>query len=793
MLILAGCSFSNPLSFFQTPTPSPTSTPTASPVPTNTPTPTATPTPQPASRILAGDKAFQDGDFDTALSAYNLALNLTTDPDIKAAALTMTGRILYQQDKTQEALNTFRQVIDSYTSPEYLSMAFVYLGEIYTQLQRPAEAAAAYQSYLDLKPGLLDSYFLEKKGDALSANGQFVEANTVYEAAIGVSPVTPTTYLDMKIAGNLASLGNTDLAIQRYLFVENSTTNEYMKAQAEFLIGQIYLNQGNIPAAYEHFQNDVNNYPRSYDSYSALAALVNAGEKVNNLNRGIVDYYAGQYKVAIIALDEYEAEFNTHDGTSHYYKALSYTALSDYPNAVNEWDALIEDHPADRFWNTAWDEKAYILWYYQDRFEEAAQTLLDFIATAPQDPQAPAFLFEAGRIYERGNFLDQAALTWERLATDYPSSTQSYSGIYLSGITRYRQQNYGAALSAFQRSLLLASNPSDSASAHLWLGKTQLIMNDPAAARDSWQQAVQQDPTGYYSERARDLLVSRAPFAPCPVFDLAVDLESEKPEAIAWMRKTFSLGDDVDLVGLGNLAQDPKLIRGMEFWRLGLFEEARAEFEALRLSRELDAADTFRLTQFFLDQGLYRSAIFAARQVLTLAGMDDNATFNAPIFFNHIRFGAYYREIIVQSANDEKLDPLLLLSLVRQESLFEGFIQSSAGANGLMQIMPATARDIATNLGWPPVYLDKDVYRPYINLRLGSHYLRQQIDFQEGDLYAALAGYNSGPGNAQIWRELSNGDEDLFLEVVRYQETRLYIRSIVELYNIYRMYYCRAQ
>jgi soluble lytic murein transglycosylase len=289
------------------------------------------------------------------------------------------------------------------------------------------------------------------------------------------------------------------------------------------------------------------------------------------------------------------------------------------------------------------------------------------------------------------------------------------------------------------------------------------------------------------------MLTNRTPFTPCPVYDLGVNLESEKPEAIAWMRKTFSLADDVDLIGLNSLAQDPRMIRGKEYWRLGLYEEARAEFENLRLDRELDAVDTFRLTQFFLDLGVYRSAVFSARQVLTLGGMDDNATFNAPVYFNHIRFGAYYREIIVQAAKEEDLDPLLLLSLVRQESLFEGFIQSSAGANGLMQILPATARETSANMGWPPVFLDQDIYRPYINLRLGSHYLRQQIDYQNGDMYAALAGYNSGPGNAQIWGQLSNGDPDLYLEVVRYQETRLYIRSIVELFNIYKMFYCRAQ
>ena len=135
--------------------------------------------------------------------------------------------------------------------------------------------------------------------------------------------------------------------------------------------------------------------------------------------------------------------------------------------------------------------------------------------------------------------------------------------------------------------------------------------------------------------------------------------------------------------------------------------------------------------------------IFSARQVLSLGGLDDTATFNAPVFFNHIRFGAYYREIVMQAAQEQDLDPLLLLSLMRQESLFEGFIQSSAGANGLMQMIPTTAREAANNMGWPPGYLDQDIFRPYVNISLGSYHLRQQIDIQDGDMYAGLTRYNA--------------------------------------------------
>jgi soluble lytic murein transglycosylase len=130
--------------------------------------------------------------------------------------------------------------------------------------------------------------------------------------------------------------------------------------------------------------------------------------------------------------------------------------------------------------------------------------------------------------------------------------------------------------------------------------------------------------------------------------------------------------------------------------------------------------------------------------------------------------------------------------VTRQESLFEGFVRSNAGARGLMQIMPATGQSIATNAGWPANYSDEDLYYPKVNLTFGAHYLDSQRDYFDGQLYPALAAYNAGPGNASIWWDLSGGDPDLFLEIIRYEETRDYIRGIYEVFSIYRRLYDRT-
>jgi soluble lytic murein transglycosylase len=191
-----------------------------------------------------------------------------------------------------------------------------------------------------------------------------------------------------------------------------------------------------------------------------------------------------------------------------------------------------------------------------------------------------------------------------------------------------------------------------------------------------------------------------------------------------------------------------------------------------------------------LDLGLYRPAIFAMRQVLTLAGLEtQQASMLAPPYFNHIRYGLYYSDLILPAASQNGFDPLFLFSVVRWESLFEGFVSSTAGARGLMQIMPSTGGSIAGELGWPINYDADKLYRPFVSIAFGSYYLASNRSSLQGDLYAALAAYNGGLGYALEWKQLSQGDPDLFLESVRFAESRDYIRSIYENYAIYRRLY----
>lgn len=792
---LAGCNFPikvNVAQVFTSPTPTLTNTPAHTATATTLPTATPNPTPKPAARVEQAENDLSIGEYEQARRQFQEAMNASFDPALQAAAGLGMGRTLYLQNNFSAAIEALDAFINAYPQHEELATAYYFLGQAYSANQNEVAAAEAYLQYIELRPDILDDTLHELRGDAYQNAGLPGSAIEAYSAALEASGDQNTVWLEMKLAQAYAQNGDFSAAITQLLDIYGQTDNQFAKAQANYLLGQTYLTMGMPEQAYARFQDSVTNYPQTYDSYSGLVALISAGIPVNELERGIVDYYAGQYGLAVDALTRYINSDAEQDGSAYHFRALSQRAMNEVDAALEDWDILIEQYPSSRWWTSAWDEKAYTLWGWIDEYEEAANLLLTFVEENPTSPEAADFLFDAARIQERNKQFNEAAATWEQMMNSYPSATRSYRGLFLAGITYYRAQDYPKALLVFQRALVLTAQAGDQAAAYLWIGKTQQAMGDTAAMRYAWEQGAQRDPTGYYSERANELLQGRQPFSPARPYDLGYDLDQERTKAEEWMRTTFSLAPDINLNDQGELVNDPNFKRGNAFWEIGELSLARDEFEIVRKLVLTDPANTYRLMNHLYELGIYRSALLASRHILDLANMDDVATLQAPDYFNHIRFGIYFKDLVLETSRDEELHPLLLLSVMRQESLFEGYANSSAGARGLMQIMPATGQEIADSLNWPEGYTSNDLYRPLVSIRYGGNYLARQRDYFEGDLVAALAAYNGGPGNTIVWTELAGGDSDLLLEVIRADETRKYITQIYEFFNLYRLFYERG-
>jgi len=773
------------------PSQTPTLTPGPSPTPTAPPTSTPLPTPPPVVRIESGDQALFYGEYDAAREQYLAAFNDSTDPALKAAALWGLGKTELADGRFQAATDTLTTLTNDYPESTYAARAHFLMGKAYFGLKQFQQAADAYNTYITRIPGVLDGYVQEYRGDALSEIKDYTNALNAYDAAVIASHLDDGLPLQIKIAQTRALFGDYAGALTLYDQIFAATTNDYIKAQMDYAAGNAHVQLGQTSEAYNRYLHTVENYPLSYYSYLALIELVDANIPVDDLDRGIVDYYAAQYDVALVALDRYIAANPANDGTAFYYRALTLRELQRNQEAIDGLDSFIKAYPEHPRWVEAWEDKAFLEWAVQGRYDAGAKTLLEFVSIIPTAAEAPDFLMNAARVTERDNRLEEAAQIWDRIANEYTSDGQVPTALFLAGIARYRLKDYERALATFQRSLLLSTIPEDRARAHLWIGKSQEQLGDKTGAEASWQQGKAADPTGYYSLRARDILIERPPFESPATTNLNPDLAKERKDAEAWVRVTFNLPSDTDLTGpAGTLAQDARFIRGTELWDLGMYDEARLEFEALREAVSQNPADSFRLANHLFEIGLYRSAIFAAREVLTLAGLESqSASLTAPAYFNHIRYGLYYHDLIIAEEERYGHDPLFIFSVIRQESLFEGFVRSTAGAHGLMQIIPSTGAQIARELNWPPTYDDDDLYRPNVSVRFGAYYLDKNRSLLGGSLYGGLAAYNAGPGNALAWKELAGDDPDLYLEIIRFQETRDYIRYIYEIFNTYRTLY----
>jgi len=773
-------------------------TPTVVHIPSITPTlsPTPHPTMVPPVRIEDADRAFLFGDWDRALleygAVYERGKNAVGDSENVPAALLGLGRTQLNMGRYETALETLNLLVNNYPGASQLAPAHFAAAQAYETLSYFDEAAESYQQYIENRPGLIDSYVLEWRGDALAAAGNPLVAIDEYQSAMAEPRLDSTLPIELKIANAYAALGDYDTALLAYKDVYTRSTNDYTKAHVDIQVGNIYLDLGMMDDAYGFYLDAIENYPLSYDTYQALVYLVESGSPVNDFNRGLVDYFAGQYSLAIAAFDRYLNTSAEHAGTVYYYRGLAFRALDDPVSAVDSWGILIQSYLASGFWDEAWEETAYTQWAYLEQYTAAADTMLKFVEDNPTHSRAAEFLFDAAQITERNREYSKAAEIWERIPPEYPSSEYAPRAIFLAGISYYRVEEFDSALASFEWLLNSTADPGTKASAYFWMAKTFQALGSDDNADVFFNNAVNADPTGYYSERARDKLLGLDEFEPPVMFDLAFDLDAERENAETWMRSVFAIPEAIDLSIPGLLFNDMRFVRGTELWNLGLYEMARLEFEALRADIKLSPMDNYRLANYLMDLGLYRTAIFSARQVLDINDMEDAETLTAPKFFNHLRFGSYYKELVLPAGENYGFHPLLLFSILRQESLFEGFVRSSAGAQGLMQIMPATAQDVITKGVWPPDYNVEGLYRPVVNIALGVDYLDSLRQYFDGDMYAALAAYNAGPGNAQIWHNLAGGDKDLFLEVIRFEETRNYIKGIYEVFSIYRRLYDRS-
>jgi len=179
---------------------------------------------------------------------------------------------------------------------------------------------------------------------------------------------------------------------------------------------------------------------------------------------------------------------------------------------------------------------------------------------------------------------------------------------------------------------------------------------------------------------------------------------------------------------------------------------------------------------------------------LTILGIGATAlliSLGMPLFrkaVNELTLPLAYSDVIRQQAAEKHLDPALIAAVIYAETKFDPR-PSSAGAQGLMQILPGTAEYLARRSG-ATTFTVSDLATPQVNIAYGSYYLRYLLDHYDGQLTLALAAYNGGETNVDRWVAKARAEgTQLSIDQIPFPETRAYVVRVLQAQQDYRHTY----
>lgn len=752
----------------------------------------ASPTPYiaPDVQLQIADRYLIDGRFENAVFTYQSLLNEgdAVPTDIRAQAAFGMGQSALREGLFSNAVQAFTILIDGFPQDFRAHQAFFLRGDAYLGLSQWQLAVNDFQQYLVLRPGWIDSYVYERIGDAQLAMSQFDPALASYAQATAFDRgLIPNLVLREKVAQVYITAGRYSDAIAQYDAILAVADNPAYRAEIEYQIADVFTLSGESAVGLARIQAVFDQYETSIFAYRAMETLIQNGVQLNSYAEARVRYFAEDYTGAIEAFNRFTAEVTLDQIPAELYLLMgrAYRAVGNSPAAEVAFQTIIEQFPNDELFGEALLERGRTRFLLGEidvaiqRYSQIAETYGYLEETSAEA------LWRVGYLYGTNDNPAESRRVFLDLAQRYPNTEQAQSGLFIAASSAINDGDIAGAQVLYAQ-LAQTATGTDQASAYLWVGRLALQQGDSASAQVAFNQAVASAPDSYFSARAQDIIDGRAPFTQPVNTMFEFDEASHITQAEDWLRQTFGIIEESPLWPMPlDLENDPRIIRGRELWTMNEFAVAQDEFFAVLEAYENDPLASYRLSLFFRGIGSYFPSMQGAANIIALANVSTTA---APSYIARLRYPIYYRDEVLRASADNNIDPLLLFSLIRHESLFNTYATAAAGEKGLTQVIPSTAEYIAGVLNWQD-YQHSDLFRPYAGIAFGGYFLGEQVARFDGHIYAALAGYNAGPGRAIDWLELSGGDPDLFMSTITISSTQLYIQRIYGYYNIYRELY----
>ena len=419
--------------------------------------------------------------------------------------------------------------------------------------------------------------------------------------------------------------------------------------------------------------------------------------------------------------------------------------------------------------------------FRRSEYTSSAQAFASIPQLYPTSSYADDGWLHAGISLQEGDNVAKAQEYWRKSLETLPEGDTTPESTWRLAWTLYLDGRPDEAIAAAESlaSLPLYTDRRHVEAGRYWAARWRMYpdVSAPTVATDiekkraeaiaGWRTLCEEVPHSYYAILAYSRLVEVAP-------DVAKELAARKPEhdvgdlSVPWEVRPEFLGD-------------PEVRDGIDLARLGLITEAKAAWDHAGVSAETGDEMAY-LTELRILGGDWLLAHDDMRRWLQ---SDPPGTLGPrePQILRVAYPDRYWAEVQAAAKPYSRYEPRLLHGLVREESNFNKDIRSFAGAIGLSQLMPYTAKQTAEWLGEPV----GDLNDPANNLMIGAKYLDSVHASVGGSPFLSLAGYNAGPGRVKQWLgKWGNVPTDEYVERIPFRETRGYVRRVSTTWQTYR-------
>lgn len=410
-------------------------------------------------------------------------------------------------------------------------------------------------------------------------------------------------------------------------------------------------------------------------------------------------------------------------------------------------------------------------YYAQGKYEKAGAAFEQLATDYPRHSYADDALVLAGESWESANAPKKAREAWLRAVDEQPDGDMAGEIRRRLLVQAFAEDRNEDALALIDKVLAKGAHRKDRAKLLYFRGRALQRLGREDEAVQAWISAIETMPLCYASAQALSRLrdAGEAPFS----------------QGLAALEGKAEADADEKLPDL-KLPASKAAARATIFARLGLGGEARAELDAADI-------DGWPAAAVLADAGLYE----VSQRILANQGSDWRKT--PPVGDARARYEVAhpvpFAEIIDPGEREHGVQRLLTFAVMQTESRFNPAATSWAGARGLVQLMPATAKGLAKSAG--VAIDDRKIYDPRINLDLGMRYLarlEQRWGARDGAVALAVSSYNGGAGNVDKWLDQrGTWDLDLFIESIPFDETRRYTQSVLGRWMAYRWLYGEGQ